>query len=74
MKKIYKLKNLGCSNCSAKMEREIKKLEGVENASVNFMMSRLTIEADETILEKVAQKAASICRRIEPDCRLILKS
>lgn len=72
MKKIYMLKNLGCANCAAKMEREINKLEGVKRASLSFMMSRLTIEAEDTISEEIAQKAASICRKIEPDCRVVL--
>lgn len=71
MKKIYKLQNLGCANCAAKMEREIKKLGGVKEATVNFMMSRLTIEADEDSMEDISKQAAAICRRIEPDCKVV---
>lgn len=70
MKKTYKIKNLGCANCAAKMERGIKKIDGVDNAVVNFMASRLTIEADDERIEEIATQAASICRRIEPSCKV----
>lgn len=45
MKKVFKLKDLDCANCAAKMENAILKLDGVENASVNFMTQKLTLEA-----------------------------
>lgn len=72
MKKIYRIKNLGCANCAAKMERKIKKLDGVHNAAISFMTGRLTIEADDDNAGEIAKKAASICRKIEPDCRVEL--
>ena len=43
MKKIYRLKDLDCANCAAKMERNICKIDGVHEASVNFMSQKLTI-------------------------------
>ncbi|NLW65169.1 MAG: heavy-metal-associated domain-containing protein [Clostridiales bacterium] len=72
MKKTFKIKNLGCANCAAKMERRIKKLDGVDSASVSFMTSRLTIEADDERIEEIARKADSICRGIEPGCAVEL--
>lgn len=72
MKNTYRIKNLGCANCAAKMERRIKKLDGVHNASINFMTSRLTIEADDEHVDEIAKKAALICQKIEPDCRVKL--
>ncbi len=71
MKKSYKMKNVDCANCAAKMEREIKKLEGVENAVVSFMTQRLTIEAEEEKLEGILQQAAAICRRVDRDCEIV---
>ena len=38
MKKKFKLTDLDCANCAAKMEDAIKKLDGVNDASVSFMM------------------------------------
>lgn len=72
MKKTFKLKNLDCANCAAKMENGIKKLSGVKSASVNFMFQKLTIEADDDSFESVLQEAVSVCRKIEPDCVIVL--
>ena len=47
MKKVYRLEDLDCANCAAKMERAISKIEGVQSASVSFLMQRLAVEADE---------------------------
>ncbi len=73
MKKIYKMDELACANCAAKMERAIGALEGVINANMSFMTQKLTIEfADDADEKAIMKEAAKICRRIEPDCRIIL--
>ncbi|MBQ2775835.1 MAG: cation transporter [Clostridia bacterium] len=71
MRKIYKLEDLDCANCAAKMEAAIKKIDGVEFASVNFLSQKLTIEADDVILNDILKKAAKAIKKIEPDCRII---
>lgn len=45
MKKKFKLIDLDCANCAAKMEDAIKKIEGVEDATVSFMTQKMTITA-----------------------------
>ncbi|MBE6607796.1 MAG: heavy-metal-associated domain-containing protein [Ruminococcaceae bacterium] len=72
VKKSYKLENLDCANCAAKMEERIKKIEGVVSASVSFIMQKLVIEAEEKELEKIVKQAAKICRKVDSDCRVIL--
>ena len=47
MKKTFKLEDLDCANCAAKMEAAINKLEGVQKATVSFMTQKLTLEAEE---------------------------
>lgn len=71
MKKNYKLQNLDCANCAAKMESAIKKLSDVKDAKVSFMSQRLTIEADDDKFESVVDEAARICKKIEPDCVIV---
>ena len=44
MKKHFKLRDLDCANCAAKMEEAIKKLDGVHDATVSFMTQKLTLE------------------------------
>lgn len=72
MKKVYKLEDLDCANCAAKMEYAIQKLDGVQNASVSFMAQRLTIEADDANFDEIMKRVVKACRKIEPDCTIVL--
>jgi len=72
MKKIYRMEDLDCANCAAKMENSIRNLNGVKKASVSFLMQKLTIEVeDEGQLEEIMKQAVSICRKIEPNCTIL---
>lgn len=73
MKKTFKLEDLDCANCAAKMETAIHKLEGVKKATVSFMTQKLTIEAEDDKFDEVVQAAVKCISRVEPDCRVILK-
>jgi copper chaperone CopZ len=73
MKKTFKLEDLDCANCAAKMETAINKLEGVKKATVSFMTQKLTIEAEDDKFDEVVQAAVKCIAKVEPDCRVILK-
>lgn len=68
MKKVYKMTDLECANCAAKMERQISELEGVESVNISFMMQKMTIVTDESRHDEIMKQAAKICKKIEPDC------
>ena len=68
MKKTFKLIDLDCANCAAKMEDAIRKIEGVENASVSFMTQKMTIEAAEDQFDRIMQEVVAVCKKVEPDC------
>ena len=68
MKKKFKLTDLDCANCAAKMEDAIKKLDGVNDASVSFMMQKMTIDADDARLEEIMKEVVEVCKKVEPDC------
>ena len=53
MKKKFKLQDLDCANCAAKMEDAIKKLDGVNDASVSFLTQKLTLDADDERFEEI---------------------
>lgn len=72
MKKTWQLEDLDCAHCAMKMQEGIAALEGVISASVNYLSARLTIEAEEGDMDRIIKEAVKICRRIEPDCRIIL--
>jgi copper chaperone CopZ len=67
MKKKFKLENLGCANCAAKMEDAINKLDGVKEAAVNFMAQKLVIEGEDEKMAEILQAAEKIIRELEPD-------
>ncbi len=73
MKKTFKLENLDCANCAAKMERLIQKLDGVTGATISFMTQKLTIEADESRFDEIIEKAEAACRKVDADCRIVRK-
>lgn len=66
----FRLKNLACAGCAAKMEKKISELCGVERCSISFMTSRLSITADEEELPGIRAEAEKIIRSIEPDCSI----
>ena len=68
MKKRYKLTDLDCANCAAKMEAAIQKIDGVHNATVSFMQQKLTIDADDARFDAIMKEVVEACRKVEPDC------
>ena len=73
MKKTFLLEDLECAHCAAKMETAIQKIEGVAAANINFFAQKLTIEADDARFEEIMKQAAEACRKIEPDCTIVMK-
>lgn len=71
MRKVFKLEDLDCANCAAKMECAIQKLDGVKSASVSFIAQRLTIEADDDKFDEIMNKVVKTCKKIEPDCVIV---
>ena len=71
MRKVFKLENLDCANCAVKMEEAIKKINGVQNASMRFMTQKLVIEADEANMDAVLDEAVKVCKKIEPDMTIL---
>lgn len=72
MRKVFKLEDLDCANCAAKMERAIAKIDGVASASVSFMTQRLTVEADDARFDDIMKEIVKACKKVEPDCRIVL--
>ncbi len=69
MKKTFKCE-VDCANCAAKMEEAIKKIDGVENARVNFMTQKLVLEAADDVFYSVLKEAVKACKKVEPDCEI----
>ena len=70
MKKKFKLENLDCANCAAKMEAEINKIDGV-TATISFMTQSLTLESDIEDFDAVVDMAQAAIDRVEDDCKIV---
>lgn len=73
MKKVYKLQDLDCANCAAKIEDAIGKITGVEKASVSFLSQKMTIEAEESEQERILEEAKKVIKKLEPEVVVLSK-
>lgn len=73
MKKTYALDELDCANCGLKMEEAVRKIEGVKNVNISFMTQKITLEADDADFDQVLKEAVKACKKVEPDCRIVVK-
>ena len=71
MKKKFKLTDLDCANCAAK-EDSIKKIDGVNNASVSFMTQKMMVDADDARFDDIMKEVVKVCAKVEPDCKILL--
>ena len=71
MKKKFKLEDLDCANCAAKMEDAIKKIPGVNDAVVSFMTQKMTIDAEDERFEEIMDEVVKTCAKVEPDGRIL---
>lgn len=71
MRKAFKLQDLDCANCAAKMEDGIKGIDGVNSATISFMTQKLVLDADDERFGAILDEAVRICKKIEPDCTIL---
>ena len=71
MKKTYKLENLDCANCAAKMEKAIGNIDGVEECSISFMTQKMTLIADEGKMDDILAKAQKAVRKVDRACKIL---
>ena len=74
MKKVFKMIDLDCANCAAKMERAINEIDGVQKATVSFMAQKLTLEADDAWFDEIVKEAAKRIKKVDAECELVVKS
>ena len=70
MEKSFRLIDLDCANCAAKMERGINKIKGVNSCSINFMMQKMVININDDIFDSVMDEVEKAIKKIEPDCKV----
>ncbi|MBQ7408796.1 MAG: cation transporter [Clostridia bacterium] len=71
MKKSFKTKNVDCAHCAEKMKTAIEKIDGVNQASVNFLTQRLTIDACDEQFDQILVLAEQACKKIDNDFEIV---
>ena len=72
MKKKFKMQDLDCAHCAAKMEEAIKKIDGVNDAAISFMAQKLTVDAEDDKFDSIMEEVVKTCRKVEPDCKILI--
>lgn len=72
MKKVYRMEDLDCAHCAAKMEAAIAKLPGVKSVTISFLTQKLTLETESDDQTELMKQVVKLCKKVEPDCRIIL--
>ena len=70
MRKVFKIE-IDCANCAAKVEEAINKIEGVNQASLNFMTQKMIIDIDDANFESIMKQVKKVGRKIEPDFEIL---
>ena len=69
MKKVYSIEGIDCANCAAKIEDKINRMKNIEEANLNFMMGKLSIEfklsTDEEVEEEFKKMADAYKMEVE---------
>ena len=60
MKKLkLTIEVMHCASCASNIEKSLKKISGVKEASVSLMLKKGIVEADDSVSEEELRKAVS---------------
>ena len=66
----FKIKNLDCANCANELEQSLRKINIIENVSINFMTQKLTFECTLENKNQALEKIRNIIKKENPDIKL----
>ena len=69
MKRTFKFE-IDCANCAAKVESAINKIDGVNQARVNFMTKKLILDAEDDKFESVLKQAQEVAKKVDSDAEI----
>ena len=70
MKKTYKIE-VDCANCANKMEAAVQKTPGVAAATINFMMQKMTLTADDARFDEILKNAEKAIKKVDSACCIV---
>ena len=66
MKKVLKIE-VDCANCANKVEAAIKKIDGVNDVTVNFMTQKMILDADDAKFDEIVKEALKVGKKVDSD-------
>ncbi len=67
---MFKVEDIDCANCAAKIESKIAQLEGISNVSLNFMKSTLQYDCAHDAGSDMRAKVEALIAKEEPDAKV----
>ena len=71
MRKVFKMEDLECANCAAKMQDAISKIDGVNSVNISFMTPKLTLDAEDERFDAILDAAQKAISKFEKDCVIV---
>ncbi len=71
MKRNYRIEGLDCAHCAAKMEKNVSKVNGVKEVSINFLTTKMMLELEEDNLDDTIKGIEAAVKSVDP--RVTLK-
>lgn len=71
MRKVYKVENIDCAHCAAKMEEAANKLAGVEKVTLNFLTKKLIVEADESNFANIVDEIEKVMKKVDFEAEIV---
>ena len=71
MRKVYKVENIDCAHCAAKMEEAANKLAGVEKVTLNFLTKKLIVEADESNFTNIVDEIEKVMKKVDFEAEIV---
>ena len=71
MRKVFKMEDLECANCAAKMQDAIAKIDGVNSVNISFMIQKLTLDAEDERFDAILDAAQKAISKFEKDCVIV---
>ena len=70
MKKTFRLEELDCANCAAKMEAAVSAVPGVNKATISFMAQKMVLDADDARFNEILDAAEKAIKKVDSHCRI----
>ena len=71
MKRNYRIDGLDCAHCAAKMEKNVSKVKGVKEVSINFLTTKMMLDLEEENSDEIIAGIEAAVKDVDP--RVVLK-